>query len=124
MEKMFELKKFGKVYPISLEVRSYIDGNLAIQMYSWEDGCPEPWDLLTVNLNGIREKDCAFIDTNHNGMEILAWIVRYGLAVPTGRHGHSGFCSYPEYRFKETVLREIDPKGYEDYVESMMAAGK
>lgn len=42
MEKMFELRKFGKAYPISLEVQSYIDGNLAIQMYSWEDGYLEP----------------------------------------------------------------------------------
>ena len=123
MERRFELKKYGKVYSISLEVNSYIDGNLAIQMYSWEDGYPEPWDLLTVNLDGMREKDCAFIDTNHNGQEILAWIIRYGLAVPTGRYGRSGFCSYPEYRFKETVLREIDPDGYADYIKSA-AVGK
>lgn len=118
MERRFEIKKYGTVYPISLEINSYLDGNLAIQMYSWEDGYPEPWDLLTVNLGGIREKDCAFIDINHNGQEILAWIIRYGLAVPTGRFGRSGFCSYPEYRFKEIVLREIDPKGYEDYLKS------
>lgn len=118
MERRFEIKKYGTVYPISLEINSYLDGNLAIQMYSWEDGYPEPWDLLTVNLGGIREKDCAFIDINHNGQEILAWIIRYGLAVPTGRFGRSGFCSYPEYRSKEIVLREIDPKGYEDYLKS------
>lgn len=123
MGRRFELEKYGKVYPISLEVNSYVGGNLAIQMYSWEDGYPEPWDLLTVNLGGIREKDCAFIDINHNGQEILAWVTRYGLAVPTGRSGRSGFCSYPEYRFKETALREIDPDGYEDYLKSV-ADGK
>ena len=101
-----------------------MDGNLAIQMYSWEDGYPEPWDFLTVNLEGKREKDCSFIDTNHNGQEILVWIIRNGLAVPAGRYGRSGYCSYPEYRFKETLLREIDPKGYEDYIESSAGAGK
>lgn len=101
-----------------------MDGNLAIQMYSWEDGYPEPWDFLTVNLEGKRENDCAFIDTNHNGQEILVWIIRNGLAVPAGRYGRSGYCSYPEYRFKETLLREIDPKGYEDYIESSAGAGK
>ena len=41
MERRFELNKYGKIYPISLEVNSYMDGNLAIQMYSWEDGYPE-----------------------------------------------------------------------------------
>ncbi|WP_368379350.1 DUF4313 domain-containing protein [[Clostridium] symbiosum] len=124
MERRFELNKYGKIYPISLEVNSYMDGNLAIQMYSWEDGYPEPWDFLTVNLEGKREKDCAFIDTNHNGQEILVWIIRNGLAVPAGRYGRSGYCSYPEYRFKETLLREIDPKGYENYIESSAGAGK
>lgn len=118
MGRRFELEKYGNVYSISLEVNSYVGGNLAIQMYSWEDGYPEPWALLMVNLGGIREKDCAFIDINHNGQKILAWITRYGLAVPTGRFGCSGFCSYPEYRFKETALREIDPDGYEDYLKS------
>ena len=77
-----------------------------------------------MNLEGKREKDCAFIDTNHNGQEILVWIIRNGLAVPAGRYGRSGYCSYPEYRFKETLLREIDPKGYEDYIESSSGAGK
>nr|WP_302549172.1 DUF4313 domain-containing protein [Enterocloster clostridioformis] len=116
MERQFELKIYGKVYPITLEIHSYLGGNLAIQMVSWEEGIPEPWSSLTVNLDGVREKDCAFIDVNDNGEAILAWIIRYGLAVPTGVRKNSGYCSYPEYRFKETVLREIDQEGYEAYL--------
>lgn len=115
MERKFELKRYGKIYPITLEIASYREGNLGIQMYSWEEGEPEPWNTLTVNLEGIRETDCAFIDVNNNGQDILVWITRYGLAVPTGIKKNSGFCSYPEYRFREEVLREIDPKGYDDY---------
>ena len=116
MERQFELKIYGKVYPITLEIHSYLGGNLAIQMVSWEEGIPEPWSSLTVNLDGVREKDCAVIDVNDNGEAILAWIIRYGLAVSTGVRKNSGYCSYPEYRFKETVLREIDQEGYEAYL--------
>ena len=115
MKRQFELKQYGKVYPITLEIESYPEGNLGIQMVCWEDGEPEPWSSLTVNLDGLREKDCAYIDTNNNGKEILAWIIRYGLAVPTGVWKSSGYCSYPDYRFKEEMLREIDQEGYEAY---------
>lgn len=116
MKGQFELENYGKVYPITLEINSYLGGNLAIQMVSWEEGTPELWSFLTVDLDGVREKDCAFIDVNDNGEAILAWIIRYGLAVPTGVRKKSGYCSYPEYRFKETVLREIDQEGYEAYL--------
>lgn len=93
-----------------------MEGNLAIQLFSWQDDYLEQWSTLTVNLDGIREKDCAFIDINNNGEDILVWITRYGLAVPTGSWKRSGYCSYPEYRFKETLLRESDSEGYANYV--------
>lgn len=114
--KIFELYKYGKNIQIMLKVASYMDGNLAIQMFGLDDGKWEPWNVLTVNLPGSREKDCAFIDTNNNGTEILSWIIRNGLAVPTGAKGYSGYCVYPEFRFRETILREIDPEGYEQYL--------
>ena len=44
--------------------------------------------------------------------EILAWIIRHGLAVPTGTYAGSGYCRYPEYRFRPERLQEIDPEGY------------
>ena len=110
--KIFDLEKYGNTYKIQLNVTSYTEGNLAITMTSWEDGEAEPWNVLTVNLNSIRPQNCAFIDTNNNGEDILAWIIRHGLAVPTG----SGFCSYPEYRFRPEILQEIDPDGYASYL--------
>ena len=57
-------KKFGATHPIQLQVTSYLNGNLAIQMVTWESGDPEPWATLTVNLPGQRQKDHDFIDTN------------------------------------------------------------
>lgn len=114
--KQFELEKYGKTNIISLQVTSYMEGNLAIMMNAWKGKSSEPWNVLTVNLMGIRDKDCAFIDTNNNGKEIITWIIRNGLAVPTRRYGSSGYCVYPEYRFREDVLRECDPEGYEEYL--------
>lgn len=112
----FPYEKYGTTRPIQLQVAAYLNGNLAIEMITWEDGCPEPWNTLTVNMYDPREKDCAFIDTNNNGKEILRWITRHKLAVPTGNVRKSGFCTYPEYRFRENRLRGVDPDGYEAYL--------
>ena len=48
--KTFPLEKYGTTRPIQLQVAAYMNGNLAIEMITWEDGCPEPWNTLTVNL--------------------------------------------------------------------------
>lgn len=118
--KTFDLNKFGTVYPIQLNVATYPEGNLAITMTVWKDNIPKPWNVLTVNLPGIREKDCAFIDTNNNGNDIFAWIIRNGLGVPTGRMQQSGFCTYPEFHFRPEVLQDIDPDGYADYLQGQI----
>lgn len=116
--KTFPYEKYGTTRPIQLQITSYLNGNLAIEMITWEDGHPEPWNTLTVNFSHLCEKNHAFIDTNNNGQQILSWIVRNGLAVPTGVTTQSGFCTYPEYRFREDRLREIDPDGYETYLKA------
>ena len=110
MTKSLILEKYGKSIPVRLQVRSYLNGNLAIQMITCEDGEP-------------CKKDCAFIDTNNNGDSILPWLVRNGLAVPTGVLGRSGYCVYPEFRFRDSALKEADPDGYENYLEILQATG-
>ena len=114
--KTFDLEKYGTTYKIELKITSYMEGNLAVTMTSWENGEAEPWNVLTVNLDSVRPQNCAFIDTNNNGEEILAWIIRHGLAVPTGIYARSGYCQYPEYRFRPERLLEIDPEGYSAYL--------
>ena len=64
MTKSLILEEYGRSIPVTLQVRSYLNGNLAIQMLTCEDG--EPWNTLTVNLGEKCKKDCAFIDTNNN----------------------------------------------------------
>lgn len=115
----FEYEKYGQTHRISLRVSSYCFGcNLAIEMDAWDAGYAEAWGNLTVNLDGRREKDRAFIDVNHNGDDILVWIIRNGLAVPTGVSQRSGFCEYPEYRFRADRLQQIDPEGYAAYLQA------
>lgn len=108
-------EKYGTVHPMQLQITSYLDGNLAIQMVTWAEGYPEPWASLTVNLDGVRGRDCAFIDTNGDP-DFPVWLIRNGLAIPTGITQRSGFCEYPEYRFRADRLREFDPDGYEEYI--------
>lgn len=114
--KTFDLEKYGTTYKIELKITSYMEGNLAVTMTSWENGEPEPWNVLTVNLDSVRPQNCAFIDSNNNGEEILAWIIRHGLAVPTGIYARSGYYQYPEYRFRPKRLLEIDLEGYSAYL--------
>lgn len=111
----FPYEKYGSVHPIQLKVSSYMDGNLAIAMLTWENGYADPWASLTVNLDGQRNKDCAFIDTNGDP-NFPVWLIRNGLAIPTGVTQRSRFCEYPEYRFRAERLQELDPDGYAEYL--------
>jgi len=65
-------------------------------------------EVLTVNLkDNPTSKDCAFVDTNN-----IKWAEKFlqenQIAQPTGRYGISGFCSYPEYRFDMSKLKDYE----------------
>ena len=68
-----------------------------------------------MNLGKRVAKDCAFIDINNLGNDILSWIEKNGLGSPTGRNEQSGFVVYPEYRFDPERLKELDDNGYAEY---------
>lgn len=114
--KIFDFEKYGNQYKMQLKVLSYLNGNLAIEMYvNTEDGW-EPWNTLTVNLISPLSPNHAYIDTNNNGKMIEAWLVRNKIAVPTGRTASSGYCVYPEYKFRPELLQEADTDGYAEYL--------
>ena len=111
-----ELPWSGEKASLELQVRSYYNGgNLALLLVDWSQGEPEPWGDLSVNLGKSIEKNCAFIDVNNLGSDILPWIEKNGLGSPTGRTEQSGFVAYPEYRFNPERLKELDDKGYAEY---------
>ena len=117
-EGLLELEWDGKKVPLELQVRAYYCGGaLALMLADWTSGEPEPWADLTVNLGGPDKKDCAFVDVNKLGQDILPWIKRNGLGSPTGRSQRSGFVVYPEYRFDSERLKELDDEGYRVYVQ-------
>lgn len=107
MEKLMLSTPFSTI-PVTFEKSRYIDqNNLYIRIVTWEEGYPEPWSDLTVNLGVKCEENTAYIDVNNNGPEILDFIIDNGLGVPTGKMLPSGFCVYPEVRFRETFMNEI-----------------
>jgi len=115
-EALLELQWHGEKVSLELQVRSYYNGGkLALVLMDWTNGESEDWGDLTVNLGCPVEKDCAFIDTNGLGAEILPWVEKNGLGKPTGRRQRSGFAEYPEYRFDAGRLLELDDCGYQEY---------
>ena len=119
--KVYAYKKYGKKYKVRLEIGKYACGkHLAIEMIYWdtEDKMWLPWSTLTVNLPqyGLSE-NYAFIDTNNNGEEIVKWLEKNNLAKFQDGYGYSGMCAYPLFYFEPDVLREIDPEGYQRYIE-------
>ena len=94
------LKKYGNKHPITFEMGEYaINGNLYVGMITHAEGFPEPWSSLTVNLGVECRGNCAYIDTNNNGSEIIHWLLHHKLGNLTGNTRRSGFCVYPEFEF-------------------------
>ena len=103
------LNRWGKEHPITFYVHKYANnGNLCISMYTNEDGFPEPWSTLTVNLGVKCKENCAFIDVNNNGMEIIDWLVDNNLGRVLPREKISGFCIYPEFEFDMEAIAKYN----------------
>ena len=96
---MYKVKtKFGE-YDVTIEVGKYFYGdNIAVQLFTTDEGFEEPFATITVNLAdyGILGQNKAFIDTN-NCPWAEDFLKENGLGEPTGRYGTSGYCRYPLY---------------------------
>ena len=111
--KYMQLEAWNTVYDTCIEVSTYMfGGGLYMSLHDLcEDGL-EPYADITVNLEGYpTEPDCAFVDTN-NFAQAEKLIADYKLGKPTGRVGHSGYCTYPEYRFDMNEIRKycVNPR--------------
>lgn len=94
------LEKYGGQHPMTFRLSSYLENdNLYVGMITHEDGYPEPWSDLTVNLSVVCNKNTAYIDTNNNGTEIIDWLESNKLGHLTGDVMRSGWCLYPEFEF-------------------------
>lgn len=106
----YKINCWGQEYEVYLKKNSYRDnGSLAIQVFDASDG--GPFTVLTVNLeetpwcytHAKDKESVAFVDTNNNPWA-EEFIKNNKLGEPIGRYGHSGFCSYPLYRFDLSKL--------------------
>lgn len=101
---MYKLEFMNKKIKVETYKTTYTtNDNLAVVVENEEFE-----EVLTVNLKGNpTNKDCAFVDTNN-----IKWAENFlqenKIAQPTGRYGTSGFCSYPEYRFDMSKLKDYE----------------
>ena len=102
-----------------LRVDSYMsDDNLYIGLYHMEDGYPESFADLTVNLpfaplGGINE---AYIDHNFS-KEHLRFIRKYKLGRVLPETAVSGYCTFQKVAFDLKKLAEYDPQGTREFME-------
>lgn len=103
-----KLNAWGETHQITFTTDSYSNNsNLAVQMWRWdEDGFQEPWSVLTVNLTKKCRPNCAFIDVNNNGDNIIEWLESNNLGMFTGNFEISGYCIYPEFEFNMDELNK------------------
>lgn len=115
-EGTLELKtQFGITENVTLTVNTYVDNNsLYVGMTTVEDGFPEPYGDVTVNLLSSVPPYCAFVDTN-NMPELEDFLVKNGIAEFTGIEQRSGYCSYPLYLFAAEKMRGLCPDGMAAY---------
>ena len=106
---------FGNKYNITLKISSYEEGgslDIAMLYYDIDFKTDMPYGVLTVNLCQELEPDCAFVDTNNCGENIMRFIEDNKIGVPTGKTARSGFCTYPEVKFNLERIREIENESY------------
>lgn len=115
-EGTLELKtSFGTTEQVTLTVNTYMNNHsLYVGMTTVEDGFPEPYGDVTVNLRDSVPPYCAFVNTN-NMPELENFLVKNGIAEFTGLMQQSGFCNYPLYLFKAEKMRELCPDGMAAY---------
>ena len=115
-EGTLELKtQFGTTENVTLTVNTYVDNNsLYVGMTTAEDGFPEPYGDVTVNLLSSVPPYCAFVDTN-NMPELEDFLVKNGIAEFTGLMQKSGYCSCPLYQFNVEKMRRLCPDGMAAY---------
>lgn len=114
--KPIPFKMKGTEYALTVQITTYPEGNLAIKLYQESFGQMVFWDSLTVNLGGLRPKDCGFVNTKTTGKRFYAWIKRHGMGAPTGQVRAEHGEEYLEYLFNAKKLKKLDPDGYTYYV--------
>lgn len=94
---------FGNEETVFFETNNYANNKrlyVGLMAIDKEYGFLEPYCDVTVNIPSypLSSEECGFLDTN-NFPFIVELLTRYHCGKFTGKYAHSGFCSYPEFRF-------------------------
>lgn len=99
-----------KPISVAFSLERYHNGNTAVMIYKPKLLGYEEWDVLTVNTDTVLSPDCACIDTNHHGEDIIDCLKQLGLGEATGLTCTSGFCKYPVFKLDiEKIKRYCVP---------------
>ena len=106
---------------LALEVSSYADnGCLYIGLHNKTEEGFDQFGNLTVNLPMSSmippEPNEAYID-HFLSKENLRFIKKHKLGVVLPEIGFSGYCAYAKVAFDMERLRDLDPKGVEEYLQ-------
>lgn len=113
--------EYGGDTEVKLNIQQYMgNGRIYIGLISEEDGYPEPYADVTVNIDDFAMDYCGYLDTN-NLSNVEKFITENDLGEFTGFIGRSGFCEYPLYMFNVDRLRELCPEQMEVYERSIGA---
>ncbi|RFZ77587.1 DUF4313 domain-containing protein [Lacrimispora amygdalina] len=113
--KSIEFLSKGEKIPLIVKVSTYPEGNLAIKLYTESHSRLDFWETMTVNLTGLRAKDCAFLNPLDIGSRFPALLKRTRLAASTGQEREADGILYTEYCFDAKKLQRLDPEGYTYY---------
>ena len=102
-----KLTCWGKEWEVTVLLQRYsIDNTLAIQLWCYDEGYPEPFATLTKNVQDpFLEENEAYVDVNN-----CPWaeelIKKYNLGNPTGERMQPAWVSYPKYQFNLEELKK------------------
>lgn len=113
MATVFEMERYGQIIKLEVQPGYYLcNRTLSVMLYEgWESYGP-----LTCNLDKPLERNCAYIDVNNMGEDIVEVLEKNRLGQKTGRKWRSGHVLYPEFQFNEEALRECTNDNYEQYL--------
>lgn len=101
---------------------TYYPYNRTLAIALFENG--ESYGNLTCCLDDTPGKNCAYIDVNHMGKDIVEVLEKEGYGKRTGKEYQSGYVLYPEFMFKEDVLKDCTNEEYEQYLRWQEALGE
>ena len=91
---IYEFNCYDEIAKVNIEYSQYIENNnIAIILRDAYD--KSVWARLSVNIKSLPEGQFA-VDVN-NCPTAEEFLIKYGIAIPTGKDVISGYCVYPIY---------------------------